>query len=274
MVMNINYQVILTELSRSVREVAREELLPRFASQRFDQQTKRDGSVVTEADGAVQERIAAFLQAQWPEIAFLGEEMAAHEQQRMMQNNAVWCLDPLDGTSNFATGIPFFGISLALIENQQQKLGLIYDPIRDECFTALKGEGCWLNGVALSTTDMHANLTELKQMIAVVDLKRLRGPVLTTLVTEHPFRSQRNFGSCALEWCWLAAGRFQLYIHGGQKLWDYAAGTLILQESGGMSTSLTGETVFTSTLEPRPVVAAFNSAAYQQWYAWVNQHNQ
>jgi myo-inositol-1(or 4)-monophosphatase len=118
------------------------------------------------------------------------------------------------------------------------------------------------------------NLTELKQMIAVVDLKRLRGPVLTSLVTEHPFRSQRNFGSCALEWCWLAAGRFQLYIHGGQKLWDYAAGTLILQESGGMSTSLTGETVFTSTLEPRPVVAAFNSTAYQQWYAWVNQHNQ
>ncbi|WP_455223000.1 inositol monophosphatase family protein [Kaarinaea lacus] len=271
--MNINYQTILTELSREIREVASEELLSRFTSQRFDQQTKRDGSVVTEADGAVQARIAKFLQAQWPEIAFLGEEMAAHEQQRMMQNNAVWCLDPLDGTSNFATGIPFFGVSLALIENQQQKLGLIYDPIRDECFTAIKDEGAWLNGEVLSTSDMHVNINELKQMIAVVDLKRLRGPVLTSLVTEHPFRSQRNFGSCALEWCWLSAGRFQVYIHGGQKLWDYAAGTLILQEAGGVSSSLAGDRVFNASLEPRPVVAAYNKRAYQQWYAWIDQHN-
>jgi myo-inositol-1(or 4)-monophosphatase len=271
--MNANYQTMLAELSRAIREIAKEELLPRFTSQRFDQQTKRDGSVVTEADGAVQAHIASFLQAQWPEIAFLGEEMSAHEQQRMMQNKSVWCLDPLDGTSNFATGIPFFGVSLALIENQQQTLGLIYDPIRDECFTAIKDGGCWLNGVALSTAGMHANMTELKKMIAVVDLKRLRGPVLTSLVTEHPFRSQRNFGSCALEWCWLAAGRFQLYIHGGQKLWDYAAGTLILKEAGGVSTSIAGDEVFASSLEPRPVVAAFNSMAHQLWYAWIEQHN-
>jgi myo-inositol-1(or 4)-monophosphatase len=200
--------------------------------------------------------------------------MSATEQQRMLQNTAVWCLDPLDGTSNYASGIPFFAISLALIESQQQKLGLIYDPMRDECFTAIAGQGCKLNGVLLSTASMHENLTALKQMIAVVDLKRLRGPVLTSLVTEHPFRSQRNFGSCALEWCWLAAGRFQLYIHGGQKLWDYAAGTLILKEAGGVSTTIAGEEVFSASLEPRPVIAGFNNTAYQKWYGWVSEHIQ
>jgi len=270
----MKYQDMLKELSGAIGKIAREELLPRFNTQTVDQQTKRDGSVVTEADGAAQESIAKFLYSRWPEIAFLGEEMSAQEQQGLMQSNAVWCLDPLDGTSNFATGIPFFGVSLALIENQQQRLGLIYDPVRDECFTAVKGEGCWLNGVAISTSAMHSGLSELKQMIAVVDLKRLRGPVLTSLVTEHPFRSQRNFGSCALEWCWLAAGRFQLYIHGGQKLWDYAAGTLILHEAGGASSSLAGDEVFAASLEPRPVVAGFNSVAYQKWYSWIDQHKQ
>ncbi|WP_455207274.1 inositol monophosphatase family protein [Kaarinaea lacus] len=271
--MNMNYQEMLTEISRLVRDVAREELMPRFTSQNFQQQTKRDGSVVTEADAAVQDRLASAFQSQWPDIAFLGEEMASDEQQRMMQNNAVWCLDPLDGTSNFASGIPFFGVSLALIENQKQKLGLIYDPVRDECFTAIKNEGCWLNGVPLSSSATQTDLTELKQMIAVVDLKRLRGSVLISLVTEHPFRSQRNFGSCAIEWCWLAAGRFQLYIHGGQKLWDYAAGTLILDEAGGLSTTTTGAEVFTTMLEPRPVVAAYSKAAYELWYTWLNRHS-
>jgi myo-inositol-1(or 4)-monophosphatase len=271
--MTTDFQSMLTELTDLVRTVAREELLPRFNSQSFDQQTKHDGSVVTEADGAAQQRIATLLQQKWPDIAFLGEEMSVKEQQRMLQSNAVWVLDPLDGTSNFTSGIPYFGVSLALIEDQQQKLGLIYDPVRDECFTAIKGEGCWLNGKALSNITLHTGLTELKQMIAVVDLKRLRGPVLTSLVTEHPFRSQRNFGSCALEWCWLAAGRFQLYIHGGQKLWDYAAGTIILEEAGGKTTTLSGDEVFTASLEPRPVVAAFSQAAHKQWYAWIDKHN-
>lgn len=271
--MSSKYQSMLTELSSLLRTAAQEELMPRFNSQSFDQQTKGDGSVVTEADGAAQQRIASSLQDRWPDIAFLGEEMAVEEQQSMVQSNAVWCLDPLDGTSNFASGIPYFGISLALIEDQQQKLGLIYDPVRDECFTAIKGEGCWLNGTVLPGAVLPAGLTELKQMIAVVDLKRLRGSVLTSLVAEHPFRSQRNFGSCALEWCWLATGRIQLYIHGGQKLWDYAAGTLILEETGGVSTTLSGDEVFTASLEPRPVVAAFNKVSYQKWYALINGYN-
>jgi len=268
----MNYQEMLAEISSLVKDVAKDEIMSRFNSQNFLQQTKHDGSVVTEADGAVQKRIESFLNERWPEIAFLGEEMTIEEQQGMLQSKAVWCLDPLDGTSNFASGIPFFGISLALIENQQLKLGLIYDPVRDECFSAIKDKGSTLNGRALTTVGMHENLTELKQMIAVVDLKRLRGPVLTALVADHPFRSQRNFGSCALEWCWLAAGRFQLYIHGGQKLWDYSAGILILQEAGGKSTTIAGEEVFAAGLEPRPVIAAFNNTAYQQWYDWIAAH--
>lgn len=266
------YHNMRDELVDIVRSAAMTELMPRFLQRRMDQQTKDDGSVITEADGAMQERVATALQSRWPDIAFLGEEMPPEEQQRMMQSKAVWCLDPLDGTSNFASGIPFFAVSLALIENQRQILGVIYDPVREECFTAVKGGGCRVNGEPLVTAGMHAGLRELKQMIAVVDLKRLQDPLLTALVTEHPFRSQRNFGSCALEWCWLAAGRIQLYVHGGQKLWDYAAGSLLLQEAGGKSTTMLGDDVFAQSLRPRPVVAAFNKSVHAQWYAWMKRN--
>lgn len=274
--MSNQYLKMLSPLEALVREVADEEIVPRFASGKFGKQTKLDGSVLTEVDKNVQDRIEQKLKQLWPEIAFLGEEMSPEKQQETMQSNAVWCLDPLDGTSNFATGIPFFGVSLALIENRESKLGLVYDPMRQECFTAIKGEGCWLNGTKLSETRTEEVTPQLKEMIAVVDLKRLLKPeskkLLSAICDQHPYRSQRNFGSCAIEWCWLAAGRFQIYIHGGQKLWDYAAGVLILSEAGGVSSTIEGDAVFSHILEPRPVVAGHNKESYRIWFDWIVEH--
>ena len=271
-----NYLEMIASIDALVRQTADEEIVPRFASGEFGKQTKRDGSVLTEVDKSVQDRIEKGLKQLWPDVAFLGEEMSVEQQQQTMQSNAVWCLDPLDGTSNFASGIPFFGVSLALIENGESKLGLVYDPMRSECFTAVKGEGCWLNGVKLADTKNETATPELKEMIAVVDLKRLLKPeskrLLSAICDQHPYRSQRNFGSCAVEWCWLAAGRFQIYIHGGQKLWDYAAGVLILNEAGGVVSTIEGEQVFSRKLEPRPVVAGYNKESYQIWYDWITEN--
>ena len=87
--MKVDFLSMLTELSEIVRTVAQEEILPRFNSQTFDQQTKRDGSVVTEVDSAVQQRIATLLQERWPDTAFLGEEMTEEEQHEMLQSYAV-----------------------------------------------------------------------------------------------------------------------------------------------------------------------------------------
>ncbi len=89
------------------------------------------------------------------------------------------------------------------------------------------------------------------------------------LVTAPPYYSQRSFGSVALDWAWLAAGRGQLYLHGKQKLWDYAAGWLILNEAGGCSSSLEGEKDFEATLTPRSAIAASNQDLYQQWFSWI-----
>ena len=258
----------LDRLSDIVRRAAREELLPRFT--RVTQEHKADGSILTEADLAIDARLRAELHQAWPDIAFLSEEMDANEQQTLLGNptQPLWCLDPLDGTSNFAAGIPFFGVSLALLCDGLVELGLIYDPIRDECFTGQRDTGAWLNGVRLQTAPIQL---PLKQCIALIDLKRLAPALRQRLIETPPYHSQRNFGSCALEWAWLAAGRGHLYLHGGQKLWDFAAGTRLFAEAGGKSYTLEGDEVFVARLEARSATASPDPALAQAWLAWLRQ---
>lgn len=257
----------LKELRTLVRECAQQELMPRFAD--VSRHVKTDGSVVTDADHAMQDRMQSELARYWPTFEFLGEEMAAHEHARLTQaaHRGLWVLDPLDGTSNFAAGIPFFSLSLALLVDGQVTLGIVYDPVRDEAFYAQRGVGAWLNGLSLGTR-APLNLP-LRRSIAVVDFKRLDTELAATLGAEPPYGSQRNFGSSALDWCWLADGRFHIYLHGGQKLWDYAAGALILAEAGGQAETLHGDAVFHLGLDPRSVVAARDPELFQIWRAWV-----
>jgi myo-inositol-1(or 4)-monophosphatase len=252
-------------LREIVVSAAREELLPRFS--RVKRGLKADGSVITEADLVVQQRIAGELRTRWPGTLFLGEEMPATEQGALLQlGRPLWCLDPLDGTSNFAAGIPFFSVSLALLEQGRVMTGIVYDPVRDECFTASYGQGARLNGVAL--TAVRAGLS-LQQATGLVDFKRLPRELAVRLVTEIPYASQRSFGSVALDWCWIAAGRCHVYLHGRQNIWDYAAGHLVLQEAGGHSATLSGEPVFINALQPRSAVAALDADLFGEWIHWL-----
>lgn len=251
-----------------LRDASRAEVLPRF--RRVDARAKSDGTLVTEADLAMQRHIGEALWPLDPSIPLLGEEMSPDEQERLIAGaaNGFWCLDPLDGTTNFASGFPFFAVSLALIREATPEMGAVYDPIRDECFAATRGGGCWLNGSPLRLAPRGVGLAEA---LAVVDLKRL-GPAIRQRLAEHaPYRSQRNLGAVALEWCWLAAGRFQLYLHGGQGLWDYAAGSLILEEAGGVGQLLDGQPNPSGPLglEPRLAVAAETPRLFGEWREWL-----
>jgi len=258
----------LAELSEVVIQTAQEELVPRFAE--VARTHKTDGSIVTAADLAMQAALMRELAVRWPQYRLLGEEMAESEQKQVWDHPGpgIWVLDPLDGTSNFATGIPFFSVSLALTIGGDPVLGVVLDPMRNECFTAERGEGAWLNGARL-----HSDVPSLplRRSIAVVDFKRLSDPLAARLGAEPPFGSQRNFGSSALDWCWLAADRYQVYLHGGQKLWDFAAGSLIFEEAGGHAVTLEGECVYCGGFEPRSVVAALDETLFKEWYAWVAQ---
>jgi len=256
----------LETLRSLVAGIAAEELMPRFA--RAERSFKADGSIVTEADVAMQGRLTAALSERWPAYRVLGEEMDPEDQAGLFDQPGagLWCLDPLDGTSNFAAGLPFFAVSLALVRDGTPVLGLVYDPVREECFTARRGEGVWLDGAPLGR---RVPQLDLSRCIAAVDFKRLPAALAVRLAAEPPYSSQRSFGSVALDWCWLAAGRYHVYLHGRQRLWDFAAGWLILDEAGGRSQTLAGEPVFHAGTSGRSALAALSEPLFEQWRAWL-----
>jgi myo-inositol-1(or 4)-monophosphatase len=258
----------LKPLADLLREIAKTEILPRFGHTAAT--AKADGSLVTEADLAVQRRIQEGMARIQPGIPLLGEEMSALEQEALLQRGGpLWVLDPLDGTSNVACGFPGFAISLALIEGGRTVRGVILDPVRDECFTAVLGGGAALNGAPIGS---YAPGSALGDCVACMDFKRLPRDRIPDLLAPSGFRSQRNLGAVALEWCWIAAGRFQLYLHGGQKLWDYAAGRLIASEAGVVSRLYRPygtEPAEGLDLAPRLAVAAANGELFSRWLEFV-----
>lgn len=254
------------QLQQIVRDVANTTIMPLFSQ--VSRQYKKDGSIVTHADHAMQQALTEKLAEVYPDVALLGEEMSIAEQQALLDSGqTLWCLDPIDGTSNFAAGLPFFCVSLALIENGRVTTGMVLDPVRDESFTAILGQGAWLNDTPLNTENVGLRL---KQTIAFIDFKRLPQDLGRQLVSERPYGSQRNQGSIALELCWLAAGRAHIYLHGGQNIWDYAAADLIIAEAGAYASTLEGKKVFSHTLEQRISIAAIDEDLFQQWRAYLN----
>ncbi|MDB5799149.1 MAG: Inositol monophosphatase [Rhodocyclales bacterium] len=255
-------------LESLVRDVARDAILPRYL--KAARQHKSDGSSVTEADLAAQKALIARL----PEIheaPVIGEEMtpAQHRELWLSGAEGLWCIDPIDGTTNFANGIPLFAVSVAWMVGGETQFGVVYNPITDEAYYASLGQGAWLNGTRLP---LRKAPRQLAGAVAGIDFKRLPDVLAAALVTRKPFYSQRNFGSSALEWCFVAAGRLDVYLHGGQALWDYAAGRLILAEAGGTSSQLNGHALNAEPPHKSTAVLATNPQLHAQWLGWLQDH--
>jgi len=256
------------KLEDLIRRVAQKEILPRF--NKITYEIKSDGSLLTAADLATDKYIQSSLAELYPDIAFLSEEMSLEQQEALLQESKLlWCLDPLDGTSNFAAGIPLFATSLALFEEGKVVMGFTYDPIRDEMFSAILGQGAWLNNQPLHCVSSGF---ELNNAVVIADFKRLSSNLQQALLQNPPYGSQRNLGSCVLEWAWMAANRGHAYLHGGMKLWDLAAGTLILSEAGGYSSTLDGENVFRPEMMPRSVVISPDKKIFEQWMKYLTEN--
>ena len=249
----------------AVRLVAAEEIMPRYL--KVAHQRKSDGSLCTEADIAAQTALTKKLQAIL-NVPVLGEEMPAAEQHAIWQSghDGLWCIDPIDGTSNFVRGLPYFAVSVALLREGKSMLGVVYDPVADEVFAAESGKGAFLNGEILVKREAPGSL---QQALANVDLKRLGARLVTQLASHPPYSSQRNFGASALDWCYTAAGRYDLYLHGGQKLWDYAAGTLVLSEADGHACCIENDDFAQGDIWQRSVVAASDKKLFDEWKNWV-----
>ena len=251
---------------QSIIHEATEQSLPIYYS-RSTADVKSDGSIVTEADLLMQQALTRSLAEAYPDIQMLSEEIGESAQHEVLNSGQdFWCLDPVDGTTNFHATMPLFSVSLALIREGEVLMGVVYDPTRREFFGALRDQGLWINGEPATRPNQPDSLS---QCVAFVDFKRLDNDLCRRLVTETPYKSQRNIGTCALEWAWLAAGRANLLIHGSEKIWDYSAGVLLNREAGGISKTLDGEPVYKHTLQPRSVIAASSAGLFTLWESQI-----
>ena len=206
----------------------------------------------------------------------IGEEMSEPQQVALWADGrqTVWCVDPLDGTSNFVHGLPYFAVSVALIRGGKSVLGVVYNPVANEVFAAERGRGAFLNGAPLNKDILlrRTAAATLGAALAGVDMKRLDGQLAAALAGSPPYSSQRNFGASALDWCYTAAGRYDVYLHGGQKLWDYAAGSLVLEEAGGQMCSLESDDFSQGNVWQRSVIAALDAKLFDEWKGWIRKY--
>jgi myo-inositol-1(or 4)-monophosphatase len=185
--------------------------------------------LVSEADLVAQRLIREQLASRRPQDGFLGEEEGGEEPG---SSGLRWVVDPLDGTVNFLFGIPQWAVSIAVQDSEGSLAGAIYDPVRDELFTASRGGDPTLNGTAIRAS----RRTDLASaMVATgfaydAHVRAAQAQVLTRAIPR--VRDIRRFGSAALDLAWTAAGRFDAYFERTVKPWDIAAGTLICEAAG------------------------------------------
>jgi myo-inositol-1(or 4)-monophosphatase len=269
---------MLDKVIALVREVGDNVVMPHYL--KVARQRKHDGTALTEADLAAQAALETGLKA-IADCPLVGEEMTAAMQQQNWASGSggVWCVDPVDGTSNFIAGLPQFAVCIAYLEHGRPLLGVVYAPALHELFYAEKGKGAYLlsgnsPGTKLPFDKVAGNdKSSLQEAIAEIDFKRLPRNLVLAIAANPPFQAQRNYGSAALDWCYLAAGRFEVYLHGGQKLWDYAAACLILEEAGGHMRTLTSEDFWSGDIWHKSVIAAGSAELFAEWSNWLVQHH-
>ncbi|QYJ14780.1 Inositol-1-monophosphatase [Rubrobacter xylanophilus DSM 9941] len=210
---------------------------------------KGEVDLVTEIDEASERLLKERLLGAFPGYGLLAEESGQIAGKRDVR----WVVDPLDGTVNFAHGLPVFAVSIALQRGREVVLGVVYDPVRDELFAARRGEGATLNGEPMSTS---SNSELIRALVATgFPYDRTEMPEALELFGRFAARTRgmRRLGSSALDLCYVACGRLDGYYERGIWAWDVAAGALILEEAGGRVTDYRGGTL---DLEGREIVAS------------------
>ncbi|MBN2373268.1 inositol monophosphatase [bacterium] len=194
-------------------------------------------NLVTEIDKGCEEAITSLIIERYPEHGILAEEGGA----RKTSSPYRWIIDPLDGTTNYTHAYPFFCVSIALEENGEIVVGVVYDPVKDEMFCARKREGAWMNGcpVHVSRIDKLE-----KALVAAGRLTKKDRDVDVQFASFRKLASKalalRIDGAAALDMCYVAIGRFDAFWEYGLKPWDTAAGWLIIKEAGGQVSAFNG----------------------------------
>ncbi|QKS44024.1 inositol monophosphatase [Paenibacillus cellulosilyticus] len=204
--------------------------------------------LVTEVDKGAEKMIRNLIMIQFPHHSILGEEgvepgpeASTQALQDMQDEEYLWIVDPVDGTTNFVHGFPFFSVSIALAHKGEVIVGVVYDPMRDELFVAEKGKGAYVHGQRMSVSEegtLHEGLIATG-FPASPENARLNMQSLQAIAPQ--VRNIRSGGSAALHMAYVAAGRLSGFWEYGLNAWDIAAGSLLIKESGGIVTDIAGE---------------------------------
>jgi myo-inositol-1(or 4)-monophosphatase len=205
---------------------------------KFDVRLKGRADLVTSADLDSQKTIRDLLLGRFPDHGFLGEE----EGNRANRDGEYrWIVDPLDGTTNYVHGVPFYAVSIALERRGKPLVGVIYDPVRNHCYRAAAGMGAWLDDEPLrvSQTDSLDDALVVTSFPPGVGRRdRQVEHFLRVLVRSQ---SVRRTGSAAMNLAYVAAGRFDAFWSNSLHPWDLAAGVLLVAEAGGRTTGIEGD---------------------------------
>ncbi len=238
------------------------QLAQRFEANRNHPRRKADRSLVTDADLAADEAFTRALEAAFPGVPVLSEERTT----ALADITEAWVLDPLDGTTNFALGLPLWGVLLAFLEAGQPTVGVAYFPMTDELFVAVRGQGATRNGEPIHTRGINAAHNTALALLCSRSVRRYR--------LSWPWKT-RILGSAAYDLAMVARGVAVAALQATPKVWDLAAPTLLLSEAGGFWQTLGDFPLF--PLQPGvdyqtrnfPLLAAASPALWKQARAGV-----
>jgi myo-inositol-1(or 4)-monophosphatase len=209
-------------------------------------------NVMTQADLASEQRITQLILDAYPHHALLREETAFEGD---LMADCLWVVDPLDGTNNYAHGIPHFCVSIAYVERGEPQVGVVYDPMRDEMFWARRGQGAWLNDRPIRVSQPDG----LARSIISTGFFYDRGPMMERTLDSirtlfrRNIRGLRRMGGAALDMSWTACGRYEGHFEYQLAPWDYAAGWLLVEEAGGICLDRSGKPL---QLDSRSVITS------------------
>ncbi|MFW6253909.1 MAG: inositol monophosphatase family protein [Chitinivibrionales bacterium] len=200
---------------------------------------KETNNLVTEADTRAQAFIIDAIRTHYPDADFLGEE---GDFERDLEAEDLWIIDPIDGTNNYAHSIPLYSISIAYARRGQVKAGVVYLPALGELFSAAEGEGAEFNGAPMRVSSSDSLERSIISTGFYYDRGKMMKRTLSSIeaLFEANTRGIRRTGTAALDFSWVACGRFDGYFEYSLSPWDFAAGMLLVREAGGICTDRDG----------------------------------
>ncbi len=210
---------------------------------RFAVREKGPKDLVTDADLASQRAIRSILSAAFPTHQFVGEEADLDEPMPRSEQEPVdfrWIVDPLDGTLNYIRRMPSYCVSVALEQAGALQVATVYDPLLDECFTAARGQGAFLNGQPVRASRCVSLDEALVAVSFSTNVPRTSIEIRRFTEVLCAGQSVRRTGSAALNLCYVGSGRLDAYFASSVHVWDVAAGVLIAREAGAVVTSIAG----------------------------------